>query len=879
MPRSCWRARRGSASRRSGSRASSRALAGLRVFASRPAEAERGLAHVGLGDLFEDVLADVLPSLSTPRRRALEIALLREEAADDPVDHRALGVAVRDVLALAQRGRADSGRGRRRPVARCVLGRARLRSRCEGCCEPGSRAARPAARRRRRAVGVGAGARTSARAAAGWTAQRRCAPSAAARPARRSFARQTLLRIHERSGGNPFFALELARVLDVDVDPLEPLAGSGEAGRARPREARRAPGGDARRARARRGAGDAVGVAPGAGRRCRRRARAGLRRARDRARERHDSLHPPAAVVCSLPRPGRASGEAFTDELRGSSRTRSSARVISRSRATLPTPPPRACSRMPPARGRARRIGRRGRARRAGASADAAGASRRSPSSRAGGGSCASRRRGVDARPDDRERSAGGSDIGPLRAEASCSWPSSRSRPRPSGCSRRRCARRRSPPRAQPSSSAGSRGRALHEGFEGALEHARAALRAGRRARRRRAPGRRARRAAVSRPRRRRLPRRRHTPRGRTSSRPRSASAGCSEATARSRHVLSDAERTRRPCADGARVREWHERDECWQRPRALARLGRALERALAAAADVRRRATSSASSTGSRCRGPSADRGDRRPSRPARDRPRALGASAAAREEQIGLHTPVHLGALGLVALRSGDRARRWNGSPRPTADRALGWREPSNAVERRPRRGAARARPDRRRRAGPRRVGGGCAAARRALGARARDALPRARGCRRGDVSMRPLRSSRTRSQQHERSTTRSGGRVRCSRSAWSAGASGRSAPARERDRRGARRVRAARRGDLGREGPRRARPDRGANPDRGADACRATCRRARRRGPHEPRGCRRARSRAAHGGDAPDPRLRQARGALAGRARADVRADEQS
>jgi hypothetical protein len=39
----------------------------------------------------------------------------------------------------------------------------------------------------------------------------------------RPFARQTLLRIHERSGGNPFFALELARVLDADVDPLEPL--------------------------------------------------------------------------------------------------------------------------------------------------------------------------------------------------------------------------------------------------------------------------------------------------------------------------------------------------------------------------------------------------------------------------------------------------------------------------------------------------------------------------------------------------------------------------------------------------------------------------------------------------------------------------------
>jgi hypothetical protein len=50
---------------------------GLLVVSSRPAEAERDLAHVGLGDLFEDALADVAPLLSTPRRRALEIALLQ----------------------------------------------------------------------------------------------------------------------------------------------------------------------------------------------------------------------------------------------------------------------------------------------------------------------------------------------------------------------------------------------------------------------------------------------------------------------------------------------------------------------------------------------------------------------------------------------------------------------------------------------------------------------------------------------------------------------------------------------------------------------------------------------------------------------------------
>jgi DNA-binding CsgD family transcriptional regulator len=39
----------------------------------------------------------------------------------------------------------------------------------------------------------------------------------------RSFARQTLLRIHERTGGNPFFALEVARALPDEVDPLQPL--------------------------------------------------------------------------------------------------------------------------------------------------------------------------------------------------------------------------------------------------------------------------------------------------------------------------------------------------------------------------------------------------------------------------------------------------------------------------------------------------------------------------------------------------------------------------------------------------------------------------------------------------------------------------------
>src|SRR6476620_752711 len=71
---------------------------GLRVLSSRPAEAESGLAYVGLGDLLEDVLDETLHALRAPRRRALEVALLRDDEEGAPGDHRAVAVAARDVL-------------------------------------------------------------------------------------------------------------------------------------------------------------------------------------------------------------------------------------------------------------------------------------------------------------------------------------------------------------------------------------------------------------------------------------------------------------------------------------------------------------------------------------------------------------------------------------------------------------------------------------------------------------------------------------------------------------------------------------------------------------------------------------------------------------
>jgi len=189
---------------------------GFVLLSSRPAEAERGLAHVGLGDLFERVADEVIAELSAPRRRALEIALLRDETDDEAADHRAIAVAARDVLhLLSERG----------PVVVAIDDVQWLDS-------SSASALAFALRRLETPVWLLFARRLepSELEQSVDVERLRVGPLSAGALHRllhdrlgRAFARQTLLRIHERSGGNPFFALELARVLDEDVDPLEPL--------------------------------------------------------------------------------------------------------------------------------------------------------------------------------------------------------------------------------------------------------------------------------------------------------------------------------------------------------------------------------------------------------------------------------------------------------------------------------------------------------------------------------------------------------------------------------------------------------------------------------------------------------------------------------
>jgi DNA-binding CsgD family transcriptional regulator len=71
---------------------------GFIVYTSRPAEGERELGDVVLGDLFAAIPEPRIAALPAPRRRAFDAALLRRDDATLPLDARALGVALVTLL-------------------------------------------------------------------------------------------------------------------------------------------------------------------------------------------------------------------------------------------------------------------------------------------------------------------------------------------------------------------------------------------------------------------------------------------------------------------------------------------------------------------------------------------------------------------------------------------------------------------------------------------------------------------------------------------------------------------------------------------------------------------------------------------------------------
>jgi DNA-binding CsgD family transcriptional regulator len=197
---------------------------GYPVLICRPVEAEATLSFAALGDLLDGVLDEVLPGLSAPQRRALEVAVLRADAGDDPADQRAVSVAVLGVLRLLAR----SG-----PLVVAI-------DDVQWLDQPSARVLAFAFRRLTdEPIGVLVSVRTTGRVAVPLDLDRALSPERLGRLAVDSLSlgalqrlvrsrlgsslpRPVLLRIQEATAGNPFFTLEVARALLQRRTGLEP---------------------------------------------------------------------------------------------------------------------------------------------------------------------------------------------------------------------------------------------------------------------------------------------------------------------------------------------------------------------------------------------------------------------------------------------------------------------------------------------------------------------------------------------------------------------------------------------------------------------------------------------------------------------------------
>ena len=195
------------------------------VLSAQPVAAEAELSHASLADLLEPCVAEVLPSLPRPQRRALEGALLLAEPEGDPPQPRAVAagflsvlrelareqpvlVALDDVHWLDTSSRAVLEFAFRRLRNETVAVLVSIRADAEG-----------------RSLALGPtfeGDRLTRLRLGGLDAS--AVQTLLGERLGLALTRPTLLQVVEASGGNPFFALELGRALDHrTVAPGEPL--------------------------------------------------------------------------------------------------------------------------------------------------------------------------------------------------------------------------------------------------------------------------------------------------------------------------------------------------------------------------------------------------------------------------------------------------------------------------------------------------------------------------------------------------------------------------------------------------------------------------------------------------------------------------------
>lgn len=194
---------------------------GYLVLAAQPARAESSLSLSGIGDVLEPIASEAFEGLPEPQRLALDAALLRAEPSDRAPEGRVLGTAIRTLLeALAGT----------RPVVVAIDDAQWLDAASATTLGFALRRIKDApvsllaARRSREPIPPAL--------IEGWpTAPETLVVGPLSVAAlhhvmkdrlSRTPSRPTLIRVHQASGGNPFFALEIVRLL---AEVGEPAAG------------------------------------------------------------------------------------------------------------------------------------------------------------------------------------------------------------------------------------------------------------------------------------------------------------------------------------------------------------------------------------------------------------------------------------------------------------------------------------------------------------------------------------------------------------------------------------------------------------------------------------------------------------------------------
>jgi DNA-binding CsgD family transcriptional regulator len=193
-------------------------VTGRRVLPCRPVSSDAGLSYVGLCDLLRAVTDADLAELAPPQRRALRVALLRDDAGQGECDPRAVGIGLTTLLGAIAAGQ---------PLILAVddaqwLDPASARALAFALRRLGGSAVTALIARR---TPDPAGQRDPFRAGESWLDDQglqrlRTGPLTVAaihqmfsRALGASFSRPLLVRIHGAAAGNPFYALEIGREL------------------------------------------------------------------------------------------------------------------------------------------------------------------------------------------------------------------------------------------------------------------------------------------------------------------------------------------------------------------------------------------------------------------------------------------------------------------------------------------------------------------------------------------------------------------------------------------------------------------------------------------------------------------------------------------